>query len=176
MATETTSNKMTFVARCALLKDGVQALPDADLLMGSKTYAKSTVVAVLDAYLNAHTATAAAKVPWTKAVVAEKAALADARDMRALLRVFFQNRLGASSPDLTKIGFEPRKVPKVPVKTKAAAADKTVATRKARHTMGKVQKKDIKGTPATAAPGASPAPAPAAASAAPAAKPAGTTS
>jgi hypothetical protein len=63
--------------------------------------------------------------------------------------------------------------PKVSVKN--AAVEKSLATRAARHTMGKVQKKDIKGTPpatttapATSAPAPSPSPAPAPAAVAPA--------
>jgi hypothetical protein len=57
-----------------------------------------------------------------------------------------------NAPDtLAVFGLQPVKVGTTTVATKAAAAEKAVATRKARHTMGKVQKKDIHGTP----PGAS---------------------
>ncbi|HEY8039212.1 MAG TPA: hypothetical protein VIF15_05430, partial [Polyangiaceae bacterium] len=53
-----------------------------------------------------------------------------------------------SGPKLEIFGFTPRKARTTTVKTKAAAAEKVVATRKARNTMGPKQKAKIKGTPA----------------------------
>jgi hypothetical protein len=54
----------------------------------------------------------------------------------------------SESPDvLATFGLEPVKVGSTTIATKAAALDKTIATRKARHTMGPVQKKKIHGTP-----------------------------
>jgi hypothetical protein len=52
---------------------------------------------------------------------------------------------------MAEFGFSPAKARKASVKTKANAADKAKATRQARGTMGKVQKKPIKGHPAAPA-------------------------
>jgi hypothetical protein len=92
---------------------------------------------------------------------------------RQVLAQFGDTQDAAST--LADFGYAPPKVTVPTTATKATAAEKRSATRAARHTMGKNQKKDVKGTVATPAPspttpGASPAPAQGA-PAAPAASP-----
>jgi hypothetical protein len=79
----------------------------------------------------------------------------------------------ADSPDtLADFGLTALKSGKAPVKVKAAAVDKSKATRAARHTMGSVQRKSVTGAApvpstspaeATSAPAAPPPPSPPAA-------------
>jgi hypothetical protein len=50
---------------------------------------------------------------------------------------------------MTTFGFKPAQPVQKTVKVKAAAVDKSLATRKARNTMSKKQKSKIKGAPPT---------------------------
>jgi hypothetical protein len=164
MTTETTSNKITLVSRFVTLVTALQGLPDTELAMGGKTFAKSAVIGILSAYVTANQTASADKQKWRKSVTDEKAAVVAARSTRALVKTFLQGRLGKTSPELTRYGFEPAKTPKKSVKAKATGIDKSQATRKARNTMGSKQKKAIKGAPPATAPaqsaGAPPAPKP----------------
>ncbi len=58
---------------------------------------------------------------------------------------FLAARNGEDSPELARYGFAPAKPAVVPAATKAVAVLKQKATRAARHTMGKNQRKKIKG-------------------------------
>ena len=75
-------------------------------------------------------------------------------------RHFLENMFSDPST-IAEFGFPPRKRGTSTAETKAAAVNKRAATRAARHTMGRQQKKDIKGTvavtePATPSPAAAP--------------------
>jgi hypothetical protein len=180
MATEIPNNKPTLVSRYSALAAGLRGMADLnDFVLDGKPLTKASILAILSAYVDANASTAAERGRWRDAVLAEKAALAAAKPVRAALKTYFQSRLGKGSPQLNTIGFEATKAGKASVKTKAVALQKNTATREARHTMGKKAKKAIKGTPPTptvsagtppAATAASPPPAPpAGAPAAPAA-------
>jgi len=149
MTTETTSNKITLVSRFVTLIAALEKMADTEFAMGGKTFPKSNVIGTLSAYVASNQAASANKQKWSKSVTDEKAALAAARSMRALVKTLLQGRLGKTNPELTGYGFEPGKTPKKSVKAKAGAVDKNKATRKARSTMGSKQKKAITGTPAT---------------------------
>ncbi len=71
---------------------------------------------------------------------------------------YVQGRYGEDSAKLAEFGFALTKARKTSAKTKAAAAVKAQATRKARNTVGKNQRKAITAPPATS-PTASPQPA-----------------
>jgi len=105
-----------------------------------------------------------AKAAWQKALQDERAVRVQAL---ALLRALKAYLLGTYGPKavvvLEDFGFSAPKPRKVAVKTKAAAVDKTLATRALRHTMGTKQKKQVQGTvtpqqPATTASPPPPAP------------------
>ena len=145
MTTETASNKPTLVSRYATLATALQAAPDTEFVLGGKTYPKTAVVSALSAYTAANQTAAAEKLKWKKAVADEKAALAGARPLRALVKTYLQGKLGKSSAELTSYGFDPAKAPKTTVKAKATGQAKSTATREARNTMGALQKKDVKG-------------------------------
>src|SRR5579883_3131817 len=141
MTTEMPNNKLALVSRFQMLMTALQALPDSDsLALGGKSYAKSAVLAVLAGYVTAHQATVAEKQRWKKSVADEKAALAAARPIRALVKTYLQARLGKTSADLSAYGFEPAKTPKKTVASKSTAIAKNKATRAARHTTGSRKK------------------------------------
>jgi hypothetical protein len=73
------------------------------------------------------------------------------RPFRSGFRSFIENTFTDPSI-IAEFGLPPRKTTVTTVDTKAAAAAKNLATRKARHTMGKEQKKAIHGAVPTTAP------------------------
>jgi len=101
-----------------------------------------------DTATQAHTA-------WIEKVQVERnshSALAPLlRALRSLVFGQFGEAKDAASI-LGDFGFTPRKVAQRPAAEKAKAADKSRATRKARNTMGKVQKKKVHGSVAAPAP------------------------
>jgi len=133
--------------------------------LGGVTYTPVQIKTILQADVDATNAIDATKAAWSKAVTDGRATRAEARAMLRNLRAYLIVTKGARAVGLlADFGFLPPKSTKVTVKTKAAAVDKTLATRAARHTMGKNQKAAIKGAapattgsaPATEAPASPP--------------------
>jgi hypothetical protein len=157
MTTETPSNKPTLVSRYSSLITALTADADTQFVLGGKTYTKAAILGMLSTYVDAHQATATRRQAWKAAVGEQETALTNARPVRAQIKTFLQGRLGKTSPDLTRYGFEPAKVPTRTVAKKATAIAKNMATRKARNTMGSKQKKEVTGASTTTAPAAPPA-------------------
>jgi hypothetical protein len=93
------------------------------------------------------TATAdAAHAEWRQRVAQERAARADATRVLRALRSYVLVHYGAEAVAiLADFGFSAPKPTMKSVRTTAAAADKSLATRAARHTMGSKQREHIKG-------------------------------
>lgn len=127
---------------------------------GSQTMAPADFVKVLQDRLASSQAVQTATAARSAAVKVDRDKRTQTAPlMRALKRVV-QGMYSESPEVLAVFGVQPVKIGTQTVATKATAIEKTLATRKARHTMGKKQKKAIHGTPAgaTTAP-AAPAPA-----------------
>jgi len=121
-------------------------------------YTKAQILAPLQAYVVLPSATAAAKTTYTKAVATEAEAKAAVVAMiEDVIKPLLYQLLGKSNPELETYGLDPVKVPVKTVATKAAAVQKSQATRKALGTKGPVQKKAAK--KAVAAEPATPVPA-----------------
>lgn len=131
--------------------------------MRGSAYTPAEMKSLLLSHIASVGAADSSKSAWQKAVLSERSARTQAV---ALLRALKAYLLGTYGPAevgvLADFGFSAPKPRKVAAKTKAAAVDKTLATRAARHTMGPKQKKQVKGTatPPTSATTASPQPAP----------------
>ena len=128
------------------------------IVLDGVSYAPSDVVKSLQAQIDAADATASAETAFHQAVAAEKVAGAKANGLfRALrTRVFSDFK---SRPDVLAVfglSLPQRQVPNAD--KVAEAVKKRAATRAARHTMGKRQKADVKGTvPAAPPPAGKPA-------------------
>jgi len=131
----------------------------------------SDVLAIYQGCLDSRAALAKSRTQ-VKASLATKTSAEQARvDADVALGAWVITKFGAGSQQALDFGFTPRKQAERTVVSKAKAAAQGLATRAARHTMGKKQKKLIKGTviaptapaaPATNTPaGASPASQPA---------------
>jgi hypothetical protein len=155
----------------ALIKGITNELPTEDpFRLEGKAVPRATVLATLQARVDAAEKTRAAKTAFHLAVEAERATAGDANALRSQLKVWLQVYYGAKSTKLQDYGFTPRKRGKTSPETKAAGVQKAKATKAARGIVGKVQRKKIKApattttaaTPATAAPTPVPATTPAA--------------
>jgi hypothetical protein len=126
------------------------------LTLGSTTFTATALVQLLQSMADALAAADAAKASW-------EGALKSVNDTQAKVGPVIRNYQAwvvatyeGSPSTLADYGVTPRKVPApLTAAQKAAAALKREATRAARHTMGKVQKKSVKGTAPAAVPVAS---------------------
>ncbi len=139
-------------------------------------YTRDELISQFNAFIGTSETTKATRQEWLAATQAEHAALLQVAPLREAVRSVLQARFGKTGLGLAKFGFSPSKTPKKSTTIKAGAVAKTKATRQARHTMGKVQKKGITGdvvgitvTPLVAGP-----PTPASGSTTPSAPTAGT--
>jgi hypothetical protein len=123
-----------------------QLLPGIDpFVFDGRTVTRSALQQALQDRLDASRNTKAARLGFHKAVEQERLAEAAVSPLRASLKAFVLTRFGKNSPQVQAFGFTQNKRPSRSAKSKALAVDKGIATRKARHTMGKQQKKAVKG-------------------------------
>jgi hypothetical protein len=133
-------------------------------LMGA-SFTPASLKAVFQADIDATNATEAGHTQWRQQVATQKATRANTRAVSKALKSYVVGTFGASAVGvLEDFGFSAPKSPgKKTVAAKAEGLVKAKATRAARHTMGKKQRKTVKGTPAatptvTSAAGAGPGP------------------
>jgi hypothetical protein len=102
-------------------------------------------IATLQAAMNAIDLAAAAEQGFHGAVATQHAALAKGNIVLTELKALVQSQLGSSAGVLGDFGFTKPKRKTPDEATKAAAVAKRASTRKARHTMGKRQRAEVKG-------------------------------
>jgi hypothetical protein len=161
-----TPSRAAQLAMLAKLIDGLKKHEQTvqSLVIAGQSYKTTDLVTVLQARYDAANAVLQTKAAWQNAVKAdhderEKTGVFVSGLRQSLLVVF-----AGAIDDLSDFGLVPRKTTVLTPDQRVAAAQKAKATRAARHTMGKVQKAQIKGVvtaPATSP--SSPAPAPSAA-------------
>jgi hypothetical protein len=127
-------------------------------LRGS-AYTPAELVKLIQSRIDSAGTAATTKATWHSNVLAERAQNTSLTAVLRELRQYVIHAFGETSPVLADFGFAPPKRATRTPEQKAAAAAKAKATRAARHTMGKKQKKSVKGTVPAAAPATSPSPA-----------------
>ncbi|MGH7434625.1 MAG: hypothetical protein ACRENE_03045 [Polyangiaceae bacterium] len=158
--------KVAVLGRDAKIVDGIQKdlKGVSSLQLAGSTYTPADLVTLIESRASQVAAVTTANATWHAAVAAEKELNTKLAAVITGLRQYVLNAFGATSPVLADFGFTATvRKPLTPEQNVAKAA-KAKATREARHTMGKVQKKKVTGT-AVAAASAAPAPAPAASTA-----------
>ena len=149
-------NQAQIVDVCGLR---VQALkthmpPKSEVPINGERHKLADVIGIYQTCLDNRTAVSAKRAEL-KALLAQSAeAEATRRAADRALKPWVIDNFGANSQQAHDFGFSPAKVAHMDVKTKAAAYDKSLATRVARHTMGKKQKSKIKGVVDATAPAA----------------------
>jgi len=86
------------------------------------------------------------EVEWRTAVDQERKLEASLKGLHEYVKMYLAGRFGPSSPALRAFGLKPQKKAVTSVETKTLAIMKRLETRKLRKTMGKKQRKKIKGT------------------------------
>jgi hypothetical protein len=183
-------NRISLQAHAAQVNAGIQKymIHTSSIPLGGTTYSPADLMKLVQSQIDSVNTADAAKANWHSTVLAERTLNTQLTPLLREFRQYVISVYGATSPVLAEFGFAPSKRATRTPEEKAAAAAKAKATRAARHTAGKNQKKAVKGNvtgvvmvPITAASGASaptaspPPAAPAPAAAAPAPQPSTTT-
>ena len=119
------------------------------IVLAGVTYAPGALQTMIQADLAAMTATAQAKAAYSAQVQVERNSHAKVNPVLGLLEHFVISQVGDTqdtSGTLADFGFSPRKSTKKTLATKVEAVEQTKVTRTLRHTGGKRQKEQIKGT------------------------------
>jgi hypothetical protein len=112
-------------------------------------YTPTALSAIFQAEIDTGSAVTPAKGAWQKAVADAKAAKAAAAVVRPGFEQWVLANYGKDLQALADFGVAPKKPRVIKPATKVASAVKAAATREARGTKGKVQKKAITGAAAT---------------------------
>jgi hypothetical protein len=158
-------NKTTQVTRDQQMIAGIEKHLNTvpSLIVAGKTYTPAQAVAVLQARIDAANAVSAAKATYVNLVQTQRTEAAQTKQFAAALRQAVYIMFSAAVDTLADFGISPHKTrASATVGIKAITVAKNLATRAARHTMGKVQKAKIHGVVPVATPGPSPAAPPAA--------------
>jgi hypothetical protein len=130
------------------------------ITVGAKSFAPADLVTILQERIASSQAVQTATAARSAAVRADRDVRTQTAPVVGALKRVVQGMFPGSPDILAVFGLQPHKVGTKTVATKAAAVEKTLATRKARHTMGAKQKEGIKGTPPSASTGSAATPAP----------------
>jgi hypothetical protein len=130
------------------IKQFFSALPT--MTVGSQTLAPADFAKIFQDRVASSQTVQTATAARTAAVKADRDKRTQTAPVVKAFKRVVQGMFSESPDTLAVFGLQPIRVGAPTVATKAAAADKALATRKARHTMGKNQKKDIHGTPPSA--------------------------
>jgi hypothetical protein len=131
------------------------------LTLAGAAFTPASLKAVFQADIDATNAAEAAHTQWMQLVAAQRATRASTHAVRKALKSYLLGTYGAAAVGiLADFGFSaPKTAGKKTVAVKSVGLVKAAATRAARHTMGKTQKKSVKGavigitvTPVTATP------------------------
>ncbi len=123
------------------------------IAVGAKSFAPADLVTVLQERIASSQAVQTATAARSAAVQADRDKRTQTAPVVGALKRVVQGMFPGSPDILAVFGLQPHKAGTKTVATKAAAVEKTLATRKARHTMGAKQKEGIKGTPPSASTG-----------------------
>ncbi len=149
-----TVTKATLQQRIRGLIAGTQKhAPSGSLTLGSATYTTPALVQLLKSLADALDAADSAKASWEDALKHATDTKAKVNPVVRAYQAWVEVTYAGTPSTLADFGVTPRKVPApLTAEQKAAAAKKRAATRAARHTMSKKQKKNGKGTVPAAAP------------------------
>ena len=147
MSTKNTRSKATLQQRVRSLIAGTQKQhPTGPLTFGGNTYESSALVQLLQNLDSAIAASDEAKAKWNDALKVMQDEDAKMQPVIRAYQSYLVSLLGNAPSTLAEYGLAPRKVrTPLTVEQQAAAAAKRKATRKARNTMGSVQKKAVTG-------------------------------
>ncbi len=143
----TTSRITTQAADQRVLEGISTSMPAPTLPLGKKVYTQSSLAAVIQSRITLANTIEQSRASWLDAVQQYEKLDIEVRQVVRDLRNAVIAAYGADSPKLADFGFKPpRHVVQTP-QEKALAAERRKATRAARRTMGKKQRKQITAPP-----------------------------
>ncbi len=160
MSNSNVPNKTTALALNQKISEGVDKYFSKvkSLTVGGDTYTAKSLMAVLNAENDAASAVDSTRAQLENEVATHRTAKAQAAALRSALKVYILGNYGKKAVQmLGDFGMSaPKATGKRTVEAKAKAVAQNLATREARHTMGKKKKLAIKGTVPTATVAATP--------------------
>jgi hypothetical protein len=132
-------------AETTLVAELPAVLGKTSIPVGGKSMTPQQIVAIFQRHLDAMAALTKQRAQTTAAVQTEHADRATAQAAVPYIRNYVAAAFGESSAQYASLGFAPRKPAQQTVESKAQAHLKMLATRKARQTLGKLQKAKIHG-------------------------------
>jgi hypothetical protein len=138
------------ISKLQRLAAGVEEYyPGKTLSLDGKPWKSADLVAFLRAQATALQDAAALGTSWRQAVAQNRTVFAtQVTPMLSALKSYVANTLGSTSAGYTAMGYTaPKKPGPRGVKAKVVQVAKNLATRAARHTMGKKQREEITATP-----------------------------
>jgi hypothetical protein len=115
--------------------------------ISGKVMTAAQIVALIQSHLDATAHVASLRAQLKAAIQTEDTLHATVKAAVICIRSYVAAAYGEQSSQYASLGFDPRKPAQKSAKTKAQAVDKLLATRAARHTMGKQQRAKIFGEP-----------------------------
>ena len=119
--------------------------PTDQFQMTTGVYTRDELVEEFQQFVGAAQATKASNQQWRADVQTERGLELHVRELRKGVQGIATARFGAAGAPMLQFGFELVKPRQKSAESKAVAVAKGLATRTERGTLGKVQKKDIKG-------------------------------
>jgi len=113
--------------------------------MAAGTFTRDQLIGEFQNFVAAAQATKASNQQWRADIQAERGLELHVRELRTGVAGITAARFGKNGAQNLQFGFELPKPRNKSAETKAVAVEKSRATRTERHTLGSVQKKDIKG-------------------------------
>jgi hypothetical protein len=151
------NNNSTIVSLTSLINGLKKNQPKAVFLLSETKYTTAQLVTIMQSIITSLQAVTPAQGAYLRA--SRAAATLQTQNRAALrdLKQFLQIQSGGNTELLSQYGLKPRKQGGATTpEEKVAGANAAKATRVARHTMGKKQKKSITGATAPAAPASAP--------------------
>jgi hypothetical protein len=146
--TNVTNTKVDSEAEYQTLVAGMLANlgDESSVSLNGGTFAIADLVTRFQGVITAAEKSKASKNQWRMDVESERLVEVSVSPLRKSMRRFLEGRYGEGSVKLAEFGFTPRKPRVVSAATKAEAAIKAKATKKARNTVGKKQREAITAT------------------------------
>jgi len=119
---------------------------NATIAINGRKHAHGDVVAIYQQCLDARATVARLRAQLVEAIGTVGETEAARREADAALKAWVRAQFGVGSTQAVDFGFPPPRTGVRTVEEKALAVARTKATRKARYTMGKRQKEEIRGT------------------------------
>ena len=142
------TNNATAVSTCNQRLIALKRLvnPETRLMIDGKSFTFAALLGIYETCLDTRAALVSLRAALDKGLSERDSAEAVRVAVDKGLRAWVATQFGAGSAEAQELGFLPPKVGEKDARTKAKAAQQSLATREARKTMGKRQRQKIKGT------------------------------